>query len=742
MTFARTHTPLVKVHARLTLAGALLCGTLCLFAASLTVQAETEALEETEARISQAINDLGHADHVKREAATQTLWDLADEAEPAIRRSAASDDPEIAFRASALLKKLSQGIRPNTSDETQALIRRFKTASSIKKTQTIRQIFTTNDAGPKTARRLIASEPSAAIRKHLARTLYPAVQAQLNRSIFSDNQALIDTCLWVGLFTGDDGLIRNFVAYHAINETLPLAIRQLEAEADSPYKWRALALALRADNKPKRALAAARKSETPTLTRLLMEESQDWNTLLQAQTKEPKPGDVEWLGYQAAYARLADDTNQATRVIGQLESHATKKPDDVWFVAEALLINDQPERAIETVLGAKLYDVAARLLYQRRAFKRLLDLADEQIKNDTVTEDTQVLASLADRIRKGDKRVRHLPAELRAANQGKKKEVTTLARGDDALKDGRMNDAIALYREATAELPGYPLPPYLEGLVRQETAKNDKDAHILIHRATLAPLAHEAHRAALAYGLSVRNHEQASKQQWELLWEHGAPDSPYRIDIAPRIAEGKVDSRADYTDALRDLEVSQLQLLHSKTSTSDVTYCVAIRALMARYRILDAISKKDLPSARKHIREAQRLLPLDIECVIDVYAALKGSANAALGQTFFDETLTGLHALCDTYPQLAEIHNEAAWLGARCRQKLDIALALAKHAVALAPDSPEYLDTLAEIYFQMQQREKAISLIQRCIEMNGDFPYFSRQLKRFQTGNPSSDPEE
>ncbi|MDE0840105.1 MAG: hypothetical protein OSB41_13780, partial [Kiritimatiellae bacterium] len=568
----------------------------------------------------------------------------------------------------------------------------------------------------------------------------PAVQPQLDRSIFSDDHALINTCLWLGLFTGEDGLIRNFVAYHAINETLPLAIRQLEAEADAPYKWRALALALRADKKPKRALAAARKSETPPLTRLLMEEGQDWNTLLKAQTEEPKLEDVEWLGYHAAYARLAANTNQATLAISQLESHAKKKPDDVWFVTEALLINDQPERAIETVLGAKLYDVAARLLYQRRAFKRLLDLADEHIKNDTVTEDTQILAHLADRIRKGDKRVRHLPAELLAANQRKQKNVTTLARADEAMKAGRIQDAIAHYREAATEIPGYPLPIYLEGLMRKHAA--DDDAQVLIHRATLAPLAHEARRARLAYGLAVRDQEQATQKQWQLLWQHGAPDSPYRIDIAPRIAESKVESRADYTAALRDLEVSQLQLLHTKTSTSDVTYCVAVRALMARYRILDAISKNDIRSAREHIREAQRLLPLDIECVIDVYAALKGTANAELGQTFFDETLTGLHALCDTYPQLAEIHNEAAWLAARCRQQLDTALTRAKRAVALAPDSPEHLDTLAEIYFQMQHREKAISLMQRCIELNDNFPYFFRQLKRFQSGNPSSDPEE
>ncbi|MDE0838537.1 MAG: hypothetical protein OSB41_05725, partial [Kiritimatiellae bacterium] len=98
MRLACIRTPVLKVLARLTQASALLGGTLWLFAASVTVQAEPSALHETEARIAQAIDDLGHADHVKRESATQTLWDLADEAEPAIRRAAASDDPEISIR--------------------------------------------------------------------------------------------------------------------------------------------------------------------------------------------------------------------------------------------------------------------------------------------------------------------------------------------------------------------------------------------------------------------------------------------------------------------------------------------------------------------------------------------------------------------------------------------------------------------------------------------------------------------
>ena len=92
------------------------------------------------------------------------------------------------------------------------------------------------------------------------------------------------------------------------------------------------------------------------------------------------------------------------------------------------------------------------------------------------------------------------------------------------------------------------------------------------------------------------------------------------------------------------------------------------------------------------------------------------------------------------YPRSAMIHNSAAWMLARCRLKLDAALAHAQKAVELEPQSAPILDTLAETYFQLGQKDKAIEIIQKCIEFEPAITRHKAQLKRFEEGSPDSPP--
>ena len=312
---------------------------------------------------------------------------------------------------------------------------------------------------------------------------------------------------------------------------------------------------------------------------------------------------------------------------------------------------------------------------------------------------------------------------------------------DDAVDAGDVQGAIALYRTAAQDHPGDALPVYLEGLTRIQNGEVE-EGNALIRRATLYPLAQDARRARLAYGLDLRHHTVEAGQQWQHLWRHAAPDSVYRIDIAPRLAAQKVREKQLYAEAVRDLEVSQLPLLRKNTSVADVTMAVTVRSMIARYQVLEALARNDIAAAHRRLERAKKILPLDIELAIAVHHAVKNGAHEALGQSLFDETFQALQALCKQYPLLAELHNETAWLAARCGKTLDVAEILARRAVSLDPESPEYLDTLAEVLFQGQKREQAILLMQRCIELDPEMPYFQRQLTRFQTGNPSRPPPE
>jgi len=68
------------------------------------------------------------------------------------------------------------------------------------------------------------------------------------------------------------------------------------------------------------------------------------------------------------------------------------------------------------------------------------------------------------------------------------------------------------------------------------------------------------------------------------------------------------------------------------------------------------------------------------------------------------------------------------------RRKLEAALKLAEHAVALDEDFAPAVDTLAEIHFQMGHDARAIALMERCIALEPDRSYYQRQLARMKAG--------
>ena len=60
-------------------------------------------------------------------------------------------------------------------------------------------------------------------------------------------------------------------------------------------------------------------------------------------------------------------------------------------------------------------------------------------------------------------------------------------------------------------------------------------------------------------------------------------------------------------------------------------------------------------------------------------------------------------------------------------------------AVELAPDNAGYLDTLAEIHFQRGDKDKAVALQKRVVELDPKRSYYRKQLRRLEAGDPSAE---
>ena len=75
--------------------------------------------------------------------------------------------------------------------------------------------------------------------------------------------------------------------------------------------------------------------------------------------------------------------------------------------------------------------------------------------------------------------------------------------------------------------------------------------------------------------------------------------------------------------------------------------------------------------------------------------------------------------------------NRLAWFHATEKKELEHGIKLSRRSLEVQPDTPAYLDTLAELYYRSGQSVKALPLIQRAIEIAPGNRYFRMQLEKF-----------
>ncbi len=87
--------------------------------------------------------------------------------------------------------------------------------------------------------------------------------------------------------------------------------------------------------------------------------------------------------------------------------------------------------------------------------------------------------------------------------------------------------------------------------------------------------------------------------------------------------------------------------------------------------------------------------------------------------------------------------NNLAWLYCENRVQLEEAVAFALKACELEPNNDNFLDTLAEAYYQTNQFEKAKEIIKKAIDINPNYNYLHEQLKKIEDAvNQSKTSEE
>jgi len=307
--------------------------------------------------------------------------------------------------------------------------------------------------------------------------------------------------------------------------------------------------------------------------------------------------------------------------------------------------------------------------------------------------------------------------------------------GDLAANNKRWKDAAERYKRAWEKDRSNALPLYLHGRALVQ-AGQEKEGRRWIEVAEALPLGSEDKRQVLADGLSERGLDEAAGKEWERLGRVVLLSSAY-YGLAARGLADKAVAAKDYFQAATCYRREALHEL-SQAGYDGPDSSVWLLAAERRSRARGLAAAGRLDDMRKEVSAGLEVEP-NIDLCIDVVTELTKRGHKKEADEVFARFSAAHEAICKEYPKSGWAHNNAAWMSARCKRDLDGALEHARKGVELEPDNAGHVDTLAEVHFQRGDKDKAVGLAKKCVQMQPTYEYFRNQLKRMQAGNADAD---
>ena len=236
-------------------------------------------------------------------------------------------------------------------------------------------------------------------------------------------------------------------------------------------------------------------------------------------------------------------------------------------------------------------------------------------------------------------------------------------------------------------------------------------------------------RHSLAKNLAQRGHSAEAIQEFRLAAATSFFDS-WESNDATRLL-GDAVAETDPGLAARCWDRSLLGLL-TQNDFLEVESYLRVPFLIQKERAKALVAAKDYEGVAAAAALAFAIAPGDVRLPEELVPLLDAAGQRELADRLFKQTYDKLSAVVAQYPECPLHLNNLAWMSARCRRQLDQALELATRATKLAPSMPNYLDTLAEVHFQLGDRESAIRWSEQAVRIGVRQKVYREQLARFQ----------
>ncbi|HEX3656061.1 MAG TPA: hypothetical protein VHV55_09650 [Pirellulales bacterium] len=124
-------------------------------------------------------------------------------------------------------------------------------------------------------------------------------------------------------------------------------------------------------------------------------------------------------------------------------------------------------------------------------------------------------------------------------------------------------------------------------------------------------------------------------------------------------------------------------------------------------------------------------MPGDVDLPTTLVPLLEAAGRIDAAEQVFERTYQFYQGILRRFPDSSYHLNSAAWLAAVCHRRLDEALKMSQQAVALEPEYWAYLDTLAEVFFQLGDRDQALQWAAKISTLEPGNKQVEKRLEHF-----------
>lgn len=239
-------------------------------------------------------------------------------------------------------------------------------------------------------------------------------------------------------------------------------------------------------------------------------------------------------------------------------------------------------------------------------------------------------------------------------------------------------------------------------------------------------------RHQMAWALYREGLAADAAEQWELV-SRTAPMDHWEWNDAVRMLGDLAQERNEPEAAADFWEQSMLTNLRSHSSFNQFEYYLRLPCIIRTQRAVAAAAEGDCNAAAAEAERALDIVPGQASVAEELVPQLQKQQCGEAADVLFARVREHYQARMAEFPDSPELHNDLAWLYARCHRNLGDALAHARRAVERRPDNPGYVDTLAEVHFHLGDRDEAVRLSERSVALAPDRAIHQKQLERFRS---------